>query len=87
MISRVFRSKNNYQNIPHDAVNGKHKGPFTNEPGSSRKLQVGMYVFKSVCAYPRSDKSLSVLPEEMVEPWLPIELPLQTLITLRGCAV
>ena len=34
--------------------------------------------YKSVCASAQSDLSLNFLPEEMLDPWLPIEGPLKT---------
>ena len=57
--------------------------------GIQHKVQVGMCEqrkFKSVCASTQfdNDKSLSFLPEETLDPWLPIERLLKTLIRLRG---
>ena len=45
------------------------------------KIQLGMWVqgrFKSVWTTTQSDQSLSFLPEEMLDPCLPIERPLKT---------
>ena len=40
---------------------------------------------KSVCASVKSDQSLSFQPEETLDPWLHMEFPSQTLISLCIC--
>ena len=41
--------------------------------------------FKSDCASTQSYQSLKFLPEGILDPWLNIECPLKTLISLPGC--
>ena len=51
-------------------------------------VQVGMCIqqrFKSVSVSAQSGQSLDFLPEEMLDPRLPIESPSMTLIRLGGC--
>ena len=55
---------------------------------NEHKAQVEMHVhrrLKSVCESMQSDQSLGVPAEETLYPWLPIELPLKTMIRLCGC--
>ena len=57
--------------------------------GIQHKLQVEVCLqwrFKSACASAQSGQSLSLPPEETLDPWLHIERPLKTQIRLRGCA-
>ena len=49
--------------------------------GIQHKVQVGICVqqrFKSVCTFAQSDQILSLLPDEMLDPWLSIEHPSKT---------
>ena len=52
-------------------------------------VQDGMCVqrrLKSVSVSAQSDQSISFPPEETLDPWIPIEHPLKTQISLRQCA-
>ena len=58
--------------------------------GIQHQVQVDMRAqprLKSVCASAQSDQSLNFPPEEMLDPWLPIERLSKTLIRLRIFAV
>ena len=57
--------------------------------GNQDNVHVGMCAhqrLKSVCASTQSDQSLSLPPEETLDPCLPIKRPSKILIGLRMCA-
>ena len=63
--------------------------PEKNTVSVQHNVQVDMCIqlrFKPVYASAQSDQSHSVPPEELLNPWLPIERTLKILTSLRGCA-
>ena len=84
----VHREPHESKNSLLEAFKAKQKGDII-DSCIQHKVQVGMCIqrrFKSVCPYIQSGQSLSFPPDEALNPWLPIERPLKTLISLRICA-